>query len=198
LPASRTDIVNRALQKLGAERITTIDDNNSRARAAKANYELLRDDLLREHPWNFAMTRTTMEALSDAPAFGFDLAFELPADCLRVVEVGEYPVSLDDYRQGSNAPFKVEGSQVLSNQAAPLTVRYVQRVTDESRFDPAFTEALATRLAAELAEELTQSGEKVQAAAQAYARAVRRAKTLNAIENPPEDVPDGSWIMGRL
>lgn len=198
MSANRTDIANRALQKLGAERITTMDDNNTRARAVKANYELLRDDLLRGYPWSFAMTRTTMEALSDAPAFGFDFAFQLPSDCLRVVEVGEYTVSLTDYRQGSNAPFKVEGGKVLSSQAAPLPIRYVQRVADESLFDPAFTEALASRIAAEVAEELTQSDAKVQAAAQGYLRAIRRAENLNAIENPPEDLPDGSWIMARL
>ena len=48
------DLVNLALVRLGANRITSLSDGSKNANEANAIYALIRDDLLREHPWSFA------------------------------------------------------------------------------------------------------------------------------------------------
>ena len=81
---------------------------------------------------------------------------------------------------------------------APLRIRYVQRVTDPGRFDPAFAEALGKRLAMECCEKITGSTTKVQAAKDQYALAISEATRANALENPPESIADDTWVVGRL
>ena len=149
--ASEVQICNRALQKLGSDSITSLADATEPARECNRAYFDVRDAELRDHNWNFAITRVQLAALATGPVWGFDKQFQLPADCLRVIEVN-----------GLNDPgaWTVEGRMLLANAAAPLDVRYVKRETDAGLFDPLFAEALASRLAAELAEPLTQSNTK--------------------------------------
>lgn len=47
------DIVNLALVRLGATRITSMTDGTKNASEANAIYELIRDEILRDHEWNF-------------------------------------------------------------------------------------------------------------------------------------------------
>ena len=88
--ASQTSIVNRALIKLGAQRITSIDDDDKQARIAKELWDTTRDLELSSHPWTFAKSRAELPALAGTPSFGWGFAYQLPTDFLRMVEVGEY------------------------------------------------------------------------------------------------------------
>ena len=82
---SETEICNRALQKLGAQRIADLDEGTKNARECKACYSILRDAELRAHPWNFAITREQLAADAMAPAFGRARAFPLPSGFLRLL-----------------------------------------------------------------------------------------------------------------
>ena len=48
------EIVNLALVRLGATRITSLADGSRNANEANAIYGLIRDEVLRSHPWGFA------------------------------------------------------------------------------------------------------------------------------------------------
>ena len=48
------EIVNLALVRLGATRITALNDGTKNANEANAIYSLIRDEILRDHPWSFA------------------------------------------------------------------------------------------------------------------------------------------------
>ena len=84
---SATDICNRALSRVGEARITSLTDDSKQARACNGAYTHIRDEVFRAHPWNSVITRAKLAKLADAPAFGYDAHYQLPADCLRVVEV---------------------------------------------------------------------------------------------------------------
>lgn len=198
--ASDVDLVNRALTKIGAQRITSLSDDIEAARTAASLFDIVRDAELRARNWNFAMARASLAALLTTPAWGFDLEYQLPSDCLRVVQVDEYlhGNSLTNYREVSEAAYQIEGRKILTNLAAPLPIRYVSRVTDTGTWDSAFAEAFACRLAAEMAERLTASLPKRDAAWSEYMRAVKEAARGDSIENPPEPLPDNSWITARL
>ena len=198
--ASDVQIANRALTKLGARRILSLNDDVKEARAINSMFELVRDSELRAHPWNFAMTRASLAALVATPAWGFAYQFQLPADCLRVLQVNEeyYVANLTDYRTRLDVPFQIEGGKVLTDVVAPLKIRYVARIEDTQAWDTCFVEAFASKLAYETCEEITQSNTKKQEIAADYAMMIKQAKRMDAIENPPDPFADDSWLLSRI
>lgn len=198
--ASVIQVCNRALTKLGAARIVSIDDDVKAARALKSAFDDVRDDELRGHRWQFAMRRITLAALSTAPAFGYAYQYQVPPDFLRLDMVDDrFPDAvMDNYIGAETLDYALEGNLILTDIAAPLKLRYVAQITDPTAWDANFREALACRLAAELAEDLTQSNQKRQLAWQEYDRAIRQAIRSNAIEKLPVAPPDNTWVLSRL
>jgi hypothetical protein len=188
--ASEVDIANRALQKLGAERIVSLTQDNENARAVNACYDSVRDAELRSHPWNFAISRVQLAADSTAPSFGFATSYTLPSDCLRVLP----PDPLYNY---NSHDWQIEGRKILTNDSGALNVRYIKRETDPNQYDAIFIEALSCKLAVELCEQLTQSNTKAQIIRDDYIRAMREARRLNAFENVSAETFEDTWITAR-
>jgi len=200
VPASIIQVANRALTKLGAARIISLSDDNKQARAINSCYEDLRDDELRAHRWQFAIKRTSLAALTDAPAFGYTYQYELPSDFLRLDMVNdEYPAAImDNYIGAEYVDWVIEGNRILTDIGAPLKLRYGAQITDVTEWDVNFREALASRIAYEICEDLTQSDTKKQFAMQDYRRAIGQAIRVNAIERPPVMPPDDQWVVSRI
>lgn len=55
------EIVNLALVRLGSVRITSLSDGSRNANEANAIYSMVRDEVLRSHPWKFATRRASLE-----------------------------------------------------------------------------------------------------------------------------------------
>lgn len=192
--ASKVSIANRALTKLGEDRILLLSDDTKPARTLNSMFDDVRDAEIRRHRWKFAIQRAGLMALAESPAWGYAAQYPLPADYLGLVQVGERYVRASDK---SVAPWSVEGRSILTNLGAPLLIRYMARVEDPTLYDPLFAEVLACKLAYEACETLTQSGTKLQAAEQAYKFALSEAVRQDAIENPPDELPQGSWLDAR-
>lgn len=192
--ASKVSIANRALTKLGEDRILLLSDDTKPARTMNSMFDDVCDAELRRHRWKFAIKRDALVALAAAPAWGYAFQYPLPADFLGLVQVGERYVRASDK---SAAPWSVEGRKILTSMAAPLRIRYTARVDDPTLYDPLFVEVLACKLALEACETLTQSGTKQQAAEQAYKFALSEAVRQDAIENPPDELLQGSWLDAR-
>lgn len=198
--ASQTEIANITLQMLGEDEITGITENNKRARAIKACYNSVLDLTIRSYNWNFAMKRDSIAAYVASPAFGYGKQFQLPGDCLRVVQVGETrPVyGLDDYPTGQEMPYQVEGRIIATDLEAPLPLRYLYRVTDSNQFDASFIFVFAVNMAMQCCKQLTGSNTLKESLREDRKRFVREAKLMDAIENPPEPGAANSWTMARI
>jgi hypothetical protein len=198
--ASQTEIANRALTKLGATRITSITENSKGARVMNAIYDTVRQAELRKRNWSFALARTSLPKLGAAPDWGYANQYQLPTDYLRLTQVNDIYVvpSLAAYVNQDNSPYAIEGRAILTDFGAPLKIRYVRDITDTGLFDALFVEAFASKLAYEACEEITNSNTKREAAANDYKACIRDAGMTNAIERPPQSIPDDSWTMGRL
>lgn len=198
---SNVAIFNRALSKIGDKRITSFDDGSKAARAGTACFEIVRDAELRRHTWHFSKTRVELAALADVPSFGYAHQYQLPADCLKILSVGDYAPGVDTSgTQRSlldSADYATEGRVILTDLGAPLKLRYVRRVTDPAQFDATFVEALASRLALEVARELTDSSTVKEEVREDYRQALLEAISANAVEKPPEPLPDDSWLLAR-
>lgn len=173
--ASETSICNRALQRLGAKRIVSLTEGSVNSKACLAAYAARRDALLRKHRWNFAIDRATLAADAVAPAWGRANAFELPPTSL--MPIPPYPEqNLND------RDWVVEGKKILTNEQAPLYVRFIKQVTDPNEMDPIFREVLSADLAVELCEELTQSNTKKDRLEEDLKRELADARKANAFE----------------
>jgi hypothetical protein len=199
--ASRVEIANLALTKIGSgQKITSLTDNSAAARAMNTVYDMTRKAELRARNWAFALKRAQLPASSVDPSWGFTKAYPLPADFLRLVQANEFYLTpaLLDYNTADASPFAIEQGQILCDYSAPLKIRYVYDVTDEGTFDALFVNAFAARLAYETCEQITNSTGKKQDIKADYLMAVATATKANAIEKPPALIGDDSWVMARL
>lgn len=184
--ASIVGIVNSALVKIGADTITSLTDDSAEARAANAQYEKLRDEVLRGHPWNFAVARMQLAQVADDPAFGFAHQYQLPADCLRVLGMSD-----DRIR------FVIEGRRLLTDEATAKIV-YIRQVTDPNEFDTFFRETFALRIAADLAFTLVNSNTLANAMMQLYLDHLAKARSVDAQEGNAQTIIEAStWVDVR-
>jgi len=183
--ASVVETSNRALQKLGASRITSLSDDSKNARACSACYTRIRDAMLRRHQWNFAIARAELAASTTAPAFGPANAYPLPADFLRLLP------------NNRECDWQIEGDTIVTNDNAPLKIRYVRRVEDANQFDILFDEALSCNMALEMCEELTQSDTKATRIKDDLKTAMAEAKRINAFESNSAEPPEDGWLLAR-
>lgn len=205
--ASEVDISNRALSKLGAERITSLADPSKGARAMLARYDLLRDAELEANPWRFAVTRTTLPALSTAPTYGYAYQYQRPSDDLRPLTIGNAAInaravgvmySVQRTYDPNAALYEIIGQTIQTDFGAPLEYEYIRRVTVTGEFPPLFVEALACRLAMDAAEELTQHEAKKQSAERQYSQAIQEARRVNSLYRPPRRNAPGNFMLSRI
>lgn len=188
--ASVVEICNRALQKLGSGQITSLTQNSVEARACNLAYDSTRRALLEDHTWNFAIGREALSADSSQPDWGRTNAFQLPADFLKLIT--DYPEDLTNCKD-----WQIEGRKILTDDSAPLYLRYIKDVVDPNQMTPLFREALSSRLAFELSEQLTQSNTKKDALKADYREVISRAKLSNAIQNQAQKPPEDEWVTIR-
>lgn len=197
--SSEVEICKLALTMLGEETITALTDETNRGRAMNLTYAPTRDSELYKRRWRFSIKRASLPALAAAPLHGYDVQFQLPVDFLRLIDGGHIApqASLADYRTGSSALYSIEGDKILTNLGAPLEIRYIARITDTALFHPGFVDVLAARLAWRNCERLTQSDSKRQLAENEYKIAIRESVRAQALEVPPDDPVDDTWVLAR-
>jgi hypothetical protein len=182
---SDVDIANSALIKIKANLITSFGDDGEEAAACNILYSQLRDDILRSHPWNFAIKQATLQQLSDDPAFEFNNAFQLPNDCLRVLKTDDMSFK-----------YKIKGRE-LHTDAGSVKIEYIRQETDTTIFDPLFVEVLATRLASELAYPIAGSNETKGILLREYEKKMAEAKRRDGQEGIMDVVEANFWIDSR-
>ena len=195
---SVVDICNHAMDLLGAATITSLTENSKEARLCNRNFDKLRDDVFRSHPWNTAITRATLAKDSTAPAFGFANQFTRPTDpyCLRVLSFWNSSVDNDVAAYDSNVMYKIEGRKILSNEGS-CSITYIARITDTEQYDSLLSSAIAHRLASETAYAITGSNSVAQAMQGMYEVRLREAKSVDAMEGYPEQPQADEYINIR-
>lgn len=190
--ASTVDICNKALGWLGSDRITSLDDPSVGAKLCKDNYAGLRDAVLEESDWSFAIKRVVLAPSAILPTFGYGNKMLLPADCLRVITCSD-SANLDDE---NDLQWETEDGHVMCDVNI-LYVKYVSSVTDESKFSPTFVEALASRIAADLAIPLSKSRELMSDMWALYGRKVKASSSSNGMQGKNKRIKSDSFIKCR-
>ena len=172
---SEVDIINAALFKIGDQRITSRGDNNNRARLMNGLYDGVRDELLRDCPWNFAVQRASISASTTVPVYEWETSFPIPADLL-------YMVSTENF-----TAYRLEGNNILSNQETTLKITYVRRVIDPTEFDTGFVKAFKAKLAYEAVSNIAADPQLQETLFRDYNLALTRAKATDGKEDDPRE-----------
>jgi len=183
---TETSICNSALIKIGVETINSLSDNVKAAKLCNQQYSILRDEVLQDHPWNFALARVELANTAVTPVWEFDNEYQLPNDCLKVVS----------FEDEEFTEYQIEGNKLYTNYDT-AKIKYIKRITTTGNFTPKFAEALAFRLAAELAYPLVQSVNLGKAMMQAYGAFLQSARTRDAQEGTPRQYQGDAWVQSR-
>lgn len=194
--ADKVEIVNLALQEMGAEPITSLTDEAKTARVMNERFNSLRDSFLRSHPWNFAKARTRLARLEEPPAFGFKYAYALPADWLKILHV-----LTDDNRhpeeQVTQPLYKVEGGQLLSDHEAVYMI-YVRRITNTEEWDALAVDCFVLFLASRTARAITQNLDLAETLEAQYRAKLSEARHFDATDEPARRVESDEWLAARV
>lgn len=171
MPAiSKVDICNFALQEVGESAITSLSDNNTRARECSLRYDQARRTTLEMGIWNFALKRQSLALSAEAPGFGYSHAFTLPQDFLRIVMTEQeedsdfygnpfyngYKVFSFDSVYSARDDYRLENGKLLYNEQV-CKIIYLFDQEDTGKFSSLFVELFTKILASRIAYRLTGS-----------------------------------------
>lgn len=185
--ATDVQIASLALTRVGHQPISSFSATGDKAqRWFFANYEMIRQSLMRESPWRFATKRDELTKEDVADPTEYSYRFEIPADCLRVVRVnkGEW----DEYR--------VEAGYIYTNEGS-VWIEYIFDNDDEATFDSQFTDLLAARLSAEICFYLTDNSTLTEQAWKIYNGKLQVARSLDSMQGTPRGLEADAWLNAR-
>jgi hypothetical protein len=175
-------LFSRALLKIGAQPISSLEEGTAEAEVAANLYPGARDALLSCHPWSFATGQMDLNRLKAVPVADHANAFQLPAGLLRAISAGS--------GRGRGITYRIQEGR-LHADSVHVTLTYIFRPA-ESEFPPFFASALVARLAAEFCLPLTENtsrAEMLQRLAEAELRQARLADSQQQTAKALTDFP---------
>jgi len=158
MAVSEVQIAKLALQHLGDRYdITSLTEDGTEAEQVNLVFANLRDALIREHPWKFALRYYTPSALAGTPPARWGYMYTYPSDALKVWRI----VNPADPHGDTLPPLKwsiarnSNDTKVLLTDEAEPEFEYSKQVVDSSEFDANFDMALSYRIAEAIAMPIT-------------------------------------------
>lgn len=152
-----TDIANRALARLGQAQITDLAANTVVPTYCRTAYEPVRLQLLRSHPWNFAIRREPLGLFTSDSRFGPKRAFFLPPGYISTVAAWA-----DINGCAKIDKYSIEGEFFVTWEEQ-VYLLYVQDMADPTLWDSVFQEAVVLTLASRIAKQITGDAAQAQA-----------------------------------
>ena len=191
---SAEDICNLALLELGHSPITTIGEAGKAGELTEIFYGPTRDALLRAHPWNFAIKRVALAAAPVTIPFEYDYAFPLPSDFLRLVRTS---IEADGFTDGDwRIEHGTSGSWLVSNDDT-VSIEYVARIEDVSRYDPLFVDCLAKMLAIKMCMRLADNAALKKGLSDELRDIAPFARYVDSTDSTPREITGDAWLVAR-
>lgn len=195
----RLSVYNLALGHLREEKLGSLTESAEKRRALDTFWDQTVQECLEEGLWNFFVRAIQEDASTSlVPGFGWKYAFPIPTDWLRTVVVSSvetFTPPLDDY---------MEETGVWYANWTPLFIRYVsndaQYGLDLSAWTAKFTAYVAFQLAEYACGRITGSDELLKGPDGIIKRCYRakvRAKSNDAMNQAPAEMPTGTWARSR-
>lgn len=186
--STNIDICNSALDKLGVENITALNDGTKAANLCSRNYDLLRRKLLRTHWWNFATKRVTLTAETTTPTWGFSSEFLLPSDNIRLLQL-----------ENTDTRYREEDGKLLVQESGDtINILYVYDQDDVDSMSDTFKESLAYLLASEIAYPLLQSRTVSTDMYNKFKVEVAETRTIDSQISSNDGLQGNAWLDSRM
>lgn len=191
------DICNLALSHLGqsVEIADFENEKSAEARACRRFYEKALKTTLRDFAWPFAGAFATLQLVEEDPTTEWRYSYSIPNDCLQFRRI--LSGSRNDTRQ-SKVEYRRVGDEIYTN-AQSAVGEYTVYVSDTSKFDEDFREALSFRIAFLIAPRIT-GGDPMKLGERAlklYMLAISTARANARNEEQPAEPPEAESIRGR-
>lgn len=183
---SLVDIANMAILRVGSQPVADLDGNSTIQVACRVAWPFVRRRILRSHSWNAATVRTTLARLTDEPAWDFESQYQIPADCLHVMEVD------------TTYDWRVENGRILTDGNGTIDIRYIKDETDTAKYDAGLAMVMALGLAVEICEKITSSRPKRELLLDEYLRMLNDAMMEDGQEQSPAEFEEDDWILSRF
>lgn len=194
---SEVKICNRALGHLKQDAISSIESPTTPPEVICARtYDDVRRALLRSHIWNFAIKRDTLTPDATAPLFGWENAYNVPNDFIRLLSIGDDSVS--DIRNN----FEFENGQILGSDLSTATtstinIRYIYDITTVGKFDALFIEVLALKLALKMAPAFSVSSALINNIKDQLKEEFPMGAAVDGQERPPKRIQKSRLVNAR-
>lgn len=190
-PSSPIEICNMSLAELRQQPITNLNTpETATEKVCALFYDQTRRSCLRKHVWNFALKRRTLAPLVAAPAFGYDQAFSLPTDYIRLVGIGEYDAENYDY--------EIENHELLINfDDGSIPIRYIYDHVTIGKWDPLFIDVLKLELAIAMCTQLTGSFSIGERLVDRLGEIAPEAWAIDGQERPPKRIERSKFLRAR-
>lgn len=196
---SKIEICNHALLKIGADTIASLDINQNDTEAVVQSAKLCNvlfdqslEEVLRTYKWNSALRRAKLSRLTETPAFKFKYKYQLPNDCVRVMNVYDQKDAYDDRTQ-----WVVEGRTILCD-FDEVYLCYVSRPQDVSQLDAFLTRAVIQNLAIKLSVPMQLDQVMQNNLIQEYEQVVLpAARSVDTLENKYWEMEESDFILSR-
>jgi len=198
---SQVGIINLGYSRIGVARISSLTEDTAQRIAATAIWDYIRDLVLEASDWRFAKTRAILAQLEETPVYGYDYAYALPADFLKLCLQKESDPVI--YPSGAySSAWTAEGVTIRARQFGyiiealedgtlclftdyddsggdELFITYIRKETDPAKYTAHFISTFAYRLAAELSLTRTESSKKFADMMTMYEAELIKAEGLN-------------------
>lgn len=188
MASTAVSVCSNALLLLGQKPIASLGEQNDMAQLCNNLFPAVREEILRDHPWNCCIKRRNLAPDAEAPEFDFAYKFRLPEDWLRTLQVGTTHNPIE---------FRAEGRYLLAD-ANPLPLRYVFNNTDVGSWDTKLIQCCTLLMAARMAYPVTASASMRESMLNEYLLAAKRARAIDGLDEPPEQMPTGSMYDSRF
>jgi len=178
---SKISICNLALAQLGQSPISSLEQEDEKARRLNLFYEPVRDEVLRTHNWGFASAEEPL-ALLEQDTLTNAFLYKYPAEALFIRRI--FAPNCPEQSLAFHERFRSDlHCRILCVQASQAHVCYTARITDENLFDSAFIKAFSLALACDLAVALTADTQLAAQLLQKYTLSIEEARRSNMAEN---------------
>lgn len=199
---SKLELYNMALGHLRERKLTSVAEQREPRRVLDDFWDQVVGECIEEAYWKFMIRTVQADAsVSVVPTFGWTYAFTIPDDCVRLKMIsGEetFNQPLLDYME--------EAGYWYAN-LTPLYVRYVSNDRayglDMSRWTKNFSSWVSFKLAEYSCGRITGSDALLTGSSGSDGiikrghKAKVKAKSIDAMEDPPGQIPAGTWVRSR-
>lgn len=170
--ASRVEICNLALSRIGASTITSLSDGTRESNLCNVLYNDIAEEVMSEGEWSTCTFRQTLNKTTNTPLYDYTYEYQLPTNprWLKFIEISGDRLN--------DLEYDIEEDKLLTNEST-VKCKYIGFLEDSSKYGPYLKAAIVSRLAHELSYSITGSAANSDRLFQRYLVDLRKGLALD-------------------